>query len=170
MASASRKHRNAGARLDGMRRQMPPIGARAGHRVKGAEQMPGDGVQPHAASAVRARYRDRAPRSRPSSSGAALPRRTASDRPRASATAPDRRRGPSSRRRHAQDARAPPRRVPMPPLMTIGKSRMRALSRYTQLVVERRDVAILARRQSVEPGLARVHDQRVDAGRAPPRR
>ena len=42
---------------------------------------------------------------------------------------------------------------------------MRGLEAEHDVVVERRDVAVLARRQAREPGLARMHDQRVGAGR-----
>ena len=47
--------------------------------------------------------------------------------------------------------------------------RMRGLETKHAVVVERRHVAVLARRQALQPGLARMHDQRVDAGRARPR-
>ena len=40
----------------------------------------------------------------------------------------------------------------------------RGLQPIDPVVVERRDVAIFLRRQSVEPGLAGVHDQRIRAG------
>ncbi len=46
-----------------------------------------------------------------------------------------------------------------------GKSRMGGLEPIDAPVVERGDVAILARRQTVEPGLARMHDERRDPGR-----
>ena len=42
--------------------------------------------------------------------------------------------------------------------------RPRALEAIDAIVIERRDIAVLARREPVEPGLARMHDQRVDAG------
>ncbi len=42
---------------------------------------------------------------------------------------------------------------------------MRGLEAIHEVVVERRDVAVLARRQALQPGLARMHDQRIDAGR-----
>src|SRR3954470_11384931 len=41
----------------------------------------------------------------------------------------------------------------------------RALQPIDAIVVERRNVTILAWREAVEPSLARVHDQRIDAGR-----
>ena len=41
---------------------------------------------------------------------------------------------------------------------------MRDLEPIDAVIVERRHVAVLARRKSVEPGLARMHDERVDAG------
>ena len=41
---------------------------------------------------------------------------------------------------------------------------MRGLEPVDETVVERRNVAVLARRQALEPGLARVHDQRIGAG------
>ena len=41
---------------------------------------------------------------------------------------------------------------------------MRGLEPIDAVVVERRHVAVLARRKSVEPGLARMHDERVDTG------
>ena len=47
---------------------------------------------------------------------------------------------------------------------------MRGLEPKHDVVVERRDVAVLARRQAGQPGLARMHDQRVGAGRARPSR
>ena len=84
------------------------------------------------------------------------------------AMAPDRRHGPSSRRRHAADARAPASMLPTPPLSTIGKPRMRRLEPIDALVIERRDFAVLLRRQAFEPGLARMHDQRIGAARARP--
>ena len=55
----------------------------------------------------------------------------------------------------------------MPPLMTIGQLRPLALQPVDQRVVERRHVAVLLRRQALQPGLARVHDERV--GRRPRR-
>ena len=45
------------------------------------------------------------------------------------------------------------------------QTRMRGLEAKHDVVVERRDVAVFARRQAGEPGLARMHDQRVGAGR-----
>ena len=54
----------------------------------------------------------------------------------------------------------------MPPLSTIGETGMRGLEPIDAIVIERRDVAVLARREPFEPGLARVHDERVDAGRS----
>ena len=41
---------------------------------------------------------------------------------------------------------------------------MRALQPMHQRVVERRHVAVFLRRQSLQPGLARMHDERVGAG------
>ena len=41
---------------------------------------------------------------------------------------------------------------------------MRALQAIDAIVIERRDVAVLTRREAVQPGLACMHDQRVDAG------
>ena len=52
----------------------------------------------------------------------------------------------------------------MPPLSTIGELGMRGLEPIDAVVVERRDIAVLARREALEPGLARMHDERVDAG------
>ena len=46
-----------------------------------------------------------------------------------------------------------------------GHLRHRGFQPIYPVIVERRDVAILLRRQSVEPGLAGVDDQRVGAGR-----
>ena len=46
-----------------------------------------------------------------------------------------------------------------------GHVRHRRLQPIDPVVVERRDVAIFLRRQSVEPGLAGVNDQRIRAGR-----
>ncbi len=46
---------------------------------------------------------------------------------------------------------------------------MRGLEPIDAVIVERRHVAVLARRQPFEPGLAGMHDQRVDAGAARPR-
>src|SRR5215469_3595 len=45
-----------------------------------------------------------------------------------------------------------------------AKTGMRGFEPVDASVIEWRDVAILARRETVEPGLARVHDQRGDAG------
>ena len=45
-----------------------------------------------------------------------------------------------------------------------GHIRQRGLQPIDAAVIERRDVAVLLRRQSVQPGLARMHDQRVAAG------
>ena len=45
-----------------------------------------------------------------------------------------------------------------------GHIGQRGLQPVDPVVIERRDVAVFLRRQSVEPGLARVHDQRVGAG------
>ena len=42
---------------------------------------------------------------------------------------------------------------------------MRALQAVDARVIERRHVAVLLRRQALEPGLARVHDERIGAGR-----
>ena len=47
----------------------------------------------------------------------------------------------------------------------IGNLRQLRLEPIDQAVIERRDVAVLARRQTLEPGLARVHDQFIGAGR-----
>ena len=44
------------------------------------------------------------------------------------------------------------------------KVRIGALETIDAIIIERRDVAVLARRQSVEPGFTRVHDQRIGAG------
>ena len=52
----------------------------------------------------------------------------------------------------------------MPPLMTIVSSRPLALQPADQRIVERRDVAVLLRRQALQPGLAGVDDEGVDAG------
>ena len=43
--------------------------------------------------------------------------------------------------------------------------RIGALEPIDAVVVERRDIAVLARREPVEPGFARMHDQRIGAGR-----
>src|SRR5262245_43550512 len=43
------------------------------------------------------------------------------------------------------------------------KPRMRGLEPVDATVVERRNLTVLARREPLEPGLARVHDERVDA-------
>ena len=46
------------------------------------------------------------------------------------------------------------------------RSRMRGLEPIDASVVERRHFAVLPRREALEPGLAGMHDERVDAGRA----
>ena len=55
--------------------------------------------------------------------------------------------------------------VAMPPLSTIGEVGMRGLEPEHARIIERRHLAVLARRQALQPGLARMHDQRVGAGR-----
>ena len=46
-----------------------------------------------------------------------------------------------------------------------GHIGQRGLQPIDPVVIERRDVAVFLRRQSVEPGLAGMHDQRIGAGR-----
>src|SRR5262249_48673197 len=43
------------------------------------------------------------------------------------------------------------------------KPRMRGLEPVDAAIIKRRHVAVLARREPLEPGLARVHNERVDA-------
>ena len=42
---------------------------------------------------------------------------------------------------------------------------MRAFEPMHDRIIERRHLAIFARRQSLQPGFTRVHDQRIGAGR-----
>ena len=132
--------------------------------------MAGDGMQPRAARAVRARYRGSVRAPRPWSTPTARPRRTASGRPAAAATAPDRRRGPSSRRPRVRRCSRAASTDWNAAVDDDRQVRMRGLQPVHEVVVERRDVAVLARRQAFEPGLARVHDQRIGAGKPPPSR
>ena len=53
----------------------------------------------------------------------------------------------------------------MPPLMTIGQLRPLALQPIDQRIVERRDLAVLLRRQALQPGLAGMDHEGRDAGR-----
>ena len=45
-----------------------------------------------------------------------------------------------------------------------GEARVRGLQPIDAPIIERRHLAVLLRRQAVEPGLAGVHDERVGAG------
>ena len=53
--------------------------------------------------------------------------------------------------------------VATPPLSTMSPGNARL--RRDTIIIERRDIAVLPWRQALEPGLARMHDQRVGAGR-----
>ena len=53
----------------------------------------------------------------------------------------------------------------MPPLSTIARSGCARLEPIDAIIIERRDLAIFPRREALQPGLARMHDQRIDARR-----
>ena len=50
-----------------------------------------------------------------------------------------------------------------------GDIRQRCLQPIDAVVVERRDIAVLLRRQSVQPGFSRMHDQRIAPAATTPR-
>ena len=52
----------------------------------------------------------------------------------------------------------------MPPLSTIFMLRMRRFQPIDPCIIERRHFAVFFRRQTFQPGLASVHDERIGAG------
>ena len=158
------QHVDAGARLDAVLRQMAAEGARAGHAVKRADEMPRHRVQPACPARTALRCRETSLRRRPSWWRMAPPRRTIRDRRRADATAPDRPPAPASRHRHGRDA-ARLRNAADAAIDDDGHVGQRGLEPIDQVVIERRDVAVFLRRQALQPGFSGMHDQRVGAGR-----
>ena len=63
-----------------------------------------------------------------------------------------------------QDAPAASSSEPMPPLMHDLELGVRRLQPVDAVVVERRHLAVLLRRQPLQPGLARMHDEGAAAG------
>ena len=92
-------------------------------------------------------------------------RRRGADRRRPAAPGRDRRRGPASRRRRGGMCSSRPRSEAMPPLMHDGQIRQRAPSAGSTRHSQRRDVAVFLGRQALQPGLARMDAERLDAGR-----
>ena len=88
--------------------KMPAEGACSGHAAEQAKHVAGDARKASCRGQARARYKAASPAPRPwrSANGADSPKDQRIDR-RAAATAPDRRRGPSSRRRRGPEGPSP---------------------------------------------------------------
>ena len=144
---------------------MPAEGARARHRVEEAEHVAGDGVKPRAARAfpldIGEQGRERVLRGRERRRRAEQQRVDGEKPPRLAVGRPPHHDAVDAtklraRRFEAFDAAIEHDR----------KLRMRALEAMHALVIERGDLAVLPGREAFEPCLARVHDERVDAGLA----
>src|SRR5215470_5745471 len=153
----------AGAGLDRLRRQVPAEGARAGDAAEQPEDVARDGVKAHAARKLALDIGDQR-----------FGRR------------PRRGKGRVLAEQHGIDGQKTPRLLiggaPHHDTVDAHKMRrglievddaavehdgqigMRGLEPIDAVVVERRDVAVLARGKPVDPSLARMHDARGDAG------
>ncbi len=154
----------AGAGLDRLRRQMPPVGARPRHALKQAVQMARDRVQAKAAGKFAldvGHERERRGPRRWARRGLAEQQRIDGEQPPrflvrgAAQHHPVEVREMTLRGLDRRDAAVEHDRQP----------RMAKLEPIDQRVVEWRHIAVFARRQPGEPGLARMHDQRIDPGR-----
>ena len=127
MAERLAQDRNAGAGLDGLRREMPAEGARAGHGVEQAEHVARDGMQPRAARELALDIGDEALRSRPC---ARRERRGLAEHQRIDREQPPRLLIGGAAHHHAVDVlemrRAPASTLAMPPLIDDRQLRMRA--------------------------------------------
>ncbi len=142
---------------------MAAEGARAGNGLEQPQHMPGDGVEPRAAAKLALDIRNEC-------LGRGLGRRIwcgGTIKLRVDREQPPRLLVGGAPHHHAVDMRQVRRRLVEIGDAAVdrdGKRRAPGLQPIDAVIIERRNVAVLARREPVEPGLARMHDERVDAG------
>src|SRR6185312_2674738 len=153
-----------GARLDRFRRQMAPEGARARHRAEQPKHVPRDAAQPNAGRRLALDVRDERERGF---------FRRCEWRVRAEELWIDRKEPPRLLIGGTAHHDAVKRATFGLRLLEAGNAAieddleigMRGLEAMHQRVIERRHLAVLLRRQTLQPGLARVHDERIGARR-----